>query len=85
MVRIMKIPKKKQLGSGDYDQILRRTRLSEDQLKEVLALIQTLDPNPGQSAVPDEVEYVVPDVFVSKKKWPLAGRTQSRYSPKTAH
>ena len=56
-----------QLGSGDYDQILRRTRLSEDQLKEVLALIQTLDPNPGQSAVPDEVEYVVPDVFVSKK------------------
>jgi len=56
-----------QLGSGDYSQILRRTRLKESELKEVLGLIQTLDPNPGQSAVPDSIEYVVPDVFVSKK------------------
>ena len=56
-----------QLGSGDYSQILRRTRLSEDQLKEVMGLIQTLDPNPGQNAVQQDVEYVVPDVFVSKK------------------
>lgn len=56
-----------QLGSGDYSQILRRTRLKEHELKEVLALIQTLDPNPGQTAVPDTIQYVVPDVFVSKK------------------
>ena len=56
-----------QLGSGDYSQIMRRTRLKEPELKEVLALIQSLDPNPGQSAAPDGVEYVVPDVFVSKK------------------
>jgi len=56
-----------QLGSGDFSQILRRTRLKEAQLKEVLALIQTLDPNPGRSAVPQAIEYVVPDVFVSKK------------------
>ncbi|RLA56729.1 MAG: RNA polymerase factor sigma-54 [Gammaproteobacteria bacterium] len=56
-----------QLGSRDYSQILRRTRLKEPELKEVLALIQTLDPNPGKSAVPDTIDYVVPDVFVSKK------------------
>jgi RNA polymerase sigma-54 factor len=56
-----------QLASGDFSQILRRTRLKEDQLKEVLALLQTLDPNPGQTFAPGEVEYVVPDVFVSKK------------------
>jgi len=56
-----------QLAGGDYNQILRRTRLKEWELKEVLTLIQSLDPNPGQSAAPDEVEYVVPDVFVSKK------------------
>ncbi len=56
-----------QLAAGDFKQILRRTRLKEDQLKEVLSLIQTLDPNPGQTSAPDEVEYVVPDVFVSKK------------------
>jgi RNA polymerase sigma-54 factor len=56
-----------QLGSSDYAQILRRTRLKEDELKEVLSLIQSLDPNPGYTAVPEDIEYVVPDVFVSKK------------------
>lgn len=56
-----------QLASSDYDQILRRTRLQEHELKEVLGLIQSLDPNPGHTAVPEEIEYIVPDVFVSKK------------------
>jgi RNA polymerase sigma-54 factor len=56
-----------QLASSDYGQILRRTRLKETELKEVLDLIQTLDPNPGLSAAPEEIEYIVPDVFVSKK------------------
>ncbi len=56
-----------QLGSGDFKQIMRRTRLSEEDLKEVLALIQSLDPNPGQSVAQEGTEYVVPDVFVSKR------------------
>jgi RNA polymerase sigma-54 factor len=56
-----------QLATSDFEQIQRRTRLKEPQLKEVLTLIQSLDPNPGQSAVPDEVEYIIPDVFVSKR------------------
>ncbi|GHD10103.1 RNA polymerase sigma-54 factor [Halioglobus japonicus] len=56
-----------QLASGDFSQIMRRTRLKEEQLKDVLGLIQTLDPNPGETFAPSEVEYVVPDVFVSKK------------------
>tara|TARA_R110002072_G_scaffold86030_2_gene194315 strand:- start:24340 stop:25845 length:1506 start_codon:yes stop_codon:yes gene_type:complete len=56
-----------QLASSDFGQILRRTRLDETALKQVLTLIQSLDPNPGHTAVPEEIEYVVPDVFVSKK------------------
>jgi len=56
-----------QLGNGDYIQILRRTRLKEPELRQVLNLIQSLDPNPGQSVGRDQTEYVVPDVFVSKK------------------
>ncbi len=56
-----------QLSNGDYRQVMRRTRLSESELKQVLGLIQTLDPNPGLSATADTTEYVVPDVFVSKK------------------
>ncbi|QFU74949.1 RNA polymerase factor sigma-54 [Halioglobus maricola] len=57
-----------QLASGDFTQIQRRTRLNESQLKDVLALIQTLDPNPGETYAPSDVEYVIPDVFVSKKE-----------------
>lgn len=57
-----------QLASSDFGQIMRRTRLDEQQLREVLTLIQSLDPNPGQTAVPDEVEYVIPDIFVSKRE-----------------
>ena len=56
-----------QLGNGDFAQILRRTRLKEPELKQVLGLIQSLDPNPGQSVGEDTTEYVVPDVYVSKK------------------
>ncbi|GAB5453295.1 MAG: RNA polymerase factor sigma-54 [Halioglobus sp.] len=56
-----------QLASSDFAQIQRRTRLKEHELKQVLSLIQTLDPNPGQTAGPDEVEYVIPDVFVGKR------------------
>ncbi len=56
-----------QLGSGDYKQIMRRMRLTEDQLKAVLDLIRSLDPNPGENVGDDATEYVVPDVFVSKR------------------
>lgn len=56
-----------QVATSDYAQILRRTRLKEHELKEVLALIQSLDPNPGHTAVPESIEYIVPDVFVTKK------------------
>jgi RNA polymerase sigma-54 factor len=56
-----------QLGNGDFAQILRRTRLKESELKQVLTLIQSLDPNPGQSVGEESTEYVIPDVFVSKK------------------
>ncbi|MEH6591727.1 MAG: RNA polymerase factor sigma-54 [Halioglobus sp.] len=56
-----------QLGNADFNQILRRTRLKEDELREVLDLIRTLDPSPGLSVGEDKTEYVVPDVYVSKR------------------
>jgi RNA polymerase sigma-54 factor len=57
----------KQLGSADFAQVLRRSKLKEDSLQSVLGLIRTLDPSPGLSVGEDETEYVVPDVYVSKK------------------
>ncbi len=56
------------LGNRDYAQLMRRTKLKEPQLKEVLALIQSLTPNPGEIITSDKTEYVVPDVYVKKIK-----------------
>lgn len=62
-----------QLGNGDYKQILRRTKLEEDEFTQVMALIQSLDPHPGQTVQKDNTEYIAPDVYVSKKnnRWVL--------------
>ncbi|MEX1668486.1 RNA polymerase factor sigma-54 [Zhongshania guokunii] len=56
-----------QLGNRDYNQIMRRCRLKEEQLREVIKLVQSLNPTPGDGIGADSTEYVVPDVFVSKK------------------
>jgi RNA polymerase sigma-54 factor len=55
------------LGTRDYAQLMRRTKMREPELKAVLELIQTLTPNPGQDLARDNTEYVVPDVFVTKR------------------
>ena len=54
------------LGTRDYAQLMRRTRLKEEQLKHTINLIQTLNPRPGDSVARNNTEYVVPDVFVRK-------------------
>lgn len=56
------------LGSRDFTQLMRRTKLKEPQLQEVMTLIQTLTPNPGEDISPSTTEYIVPDVFVKKIK-----------------
>jgi RNA polymerase sigma-54 factor len=55
------------LGNRDYAQLIRRSKIPESQLKDVLVLIQSLNPNPGESIGADATEYIVPDVFVSKR------------------
>lgn len=54
------------LGNRDYAQLLRRSRLKEDQLKSVLQLITALNPRPGDSVDTTEPDYVIPDVIVRK-------------------
>ncbi|WP_394249411.1 RNA polymerase factor sigma-54 [Vibrio profundi] len=60
-----------QLGNRDYKLVIKETKLKEAELREVLQLIQQLDPRPGSKITPDETEYVVPDVSVFKErgKW----------------
>ncbi len=59
------------LGNRDYNQIMRRMKLSESELREVLKLVQSLNPRPGSQITDSTPQYVVPDVFVfkNKSKW----------------
>jgi RNA polymerase sigma-54 factor len=68
------------LTNGDWAQIMRRMKLPEDELKQVLRLVQSLDPFPGKQIGADDTEYVVPDVFVRKQE----GRWTVELNPDTA-
>lgn len=55
------------LGSRDYRQLMRKTRLKENELGQAVLLIQGLNPRPGDIIASGDTEYVVPDVFVEKR------------------
>lgn len=55
------------LGSKDYRTLMRKSRLKEEELREALKLLQTLNPRPGSTIITKEPEYVIPDVSVYKK------------------
>lgn len=56
------------LGNRDYRTLQRKAKLKEDELRAVLALIQQLEPRPGNSIIQSSSEYVIPDLVVSKHK-----------------
>ncbi|GAA3570369.1 RNA polymerase factor sigma-54 [Marinobacter xestospongiae] len=68
------------LGNRDYAQLLRRSRLKEDQLRDVLALITQLNPRPGSAIDQAEPDYVIPDVIVRKHQ----GRWRVELNPEIA-
>ena len=55
------------LENRDYNQIMRRLKLKEPDLKSVLQLVQSLNPCPGELISSQTTDYIVPDVIVSKK------------------
>ncbi|MCH8501248.1 MAG: RNA polymerase factor sigma-54 [Aliidiomarina sp.] len=55
------------LGKRDYRTLAKRTRLPESKLKEVLTLLQGLNPRPGEGFSGNESDYVIPDVLVRKQ------------------
>lgn len=56
------------LGNHDYKQLMRKARLKEPQLQQVISLIQTLNPKPGAMITSSQSEYVIPDVLVRKER-----------------
>ncbi|WP_179397148.1 RNA polymerase factor sigma-54 [Marinobacter sp. ANT_B65] len=68
------------LGNRDYAQLLRRSRLKEEQLRDVLTLITGLNPRPGDIIDRTEPDYVIPDVIVRKHN----GRWRVELNPEIA-
>ena len=56
------------LGGRDYNQILRRMKISREQLQAAVAIIQTMNPRPGTAIASEPAEYITPDVIVKKHK-----------------
>ncbi|VAX09860.1 RNA polymerase sigma-54 factor RpoN [hydrothermal vent metagenome] len=68
------------LASRDYVLLARRMKINEAALKEIIQLIQTLNPRPGSQITASQPEYIVPDVFVRKVK----GQWQVELNAETA-
>lgn len=56
------------LANRDFRSLLRVTKLKEEELKEVMRLIHSLNPRPGADVLKAEQQYVIPDVTVTKVK-----------------
>jgi len=68
------------LANREYAQLTRRMKISEDELKEIVQLIQSLNPRPGSQITNAKPEYIVPDVYVSK----VNGHWQVKLNPDSA-
>jgi len=61
------------LAKRDFRQLMRQTGLDEDQVRVAVALIQQLNPRPGNAVADEPTEYITPDVFVRKvdNRWKI--------------
>lgn len=55
------------IATVDPKKLAKRLRTDETSVRGALALIKSLDPTPGANIGASDTEYVIPDVFVSKK------------------
>lgn len=56
------------LADKEYNQLSKKLKINEEELKEVLHLIQSLNPRPGSQISANQAEYIIPDVIVTKVK-----------------
>ncbi|ABV88929.1 RNA polymerase factor sigma-54 [Shewanella pealeana] len=70
------------IAGRDFRQLMRKTKLKEDELRDAITLIQTLNPRPGLAIARSKDEYVIPDVSVCKKKGRWVVELNPDYMPK---
>ncbi|NNG14344.1 MAG: RNA polymerase factor sigma-54, partial [Gammaproteobacteria bacterium] len=56
------------LAGHDYPQLMRKMKLNEADMQQVVTLIRSLNPRPGSHLSSQRTEYIVPDVYVRKHK-----------------
>jgi len=56
------------LANRDFNLLMRRMKVSEDKLRQVVEVIHTLNPRPGSQVASSTPEYIIPDVYVRKDK-----------------
>ena len=54
------------LANREYAQIMRKMKISEEDLKDVIQLVQSMNPRPGSQITSNQPEYIIPDVTVKK-------------------
>ena len=68
------------LANREYAQLMRKMKLSEEDLKDVIQLIQSMNPRPGSQITANQPEYIIPDVTVKK----MNGRWKVELNPDAA-
>jgi len=56
------------LANREFNQLMRKLKVSEDGLRDIIKLIHTLNPRPGSLINSNKTEYIIPDVYVRKEK-----------------
>ena len=56
------------LAARDYKQLMKKSEIRENTLKKAMELIRSLKPQPGAYIEAEKTEYVVPDVYVTRKR-----------------
>jgi RNA polymerase sigma-54 factor len=56
------------LACRDFNQLMRRLKLDQEKLQDIIVLIQSMNPRPGGQIHETRTEYITPDVYVRKVK-----------------
>ena len=68
------------LANRDFNQLMRKLNINEEQLKHLIQIIQSLNPRPGSQITASKAEYIIPDVIVRKIK----GKWKVELNPEAA-
>lgn len=70
------------LANRDYTQLRRNLKLPPEELQQVIHLIQSLNPRPGNSVTSSQAGYIVPDIVVKKIRGVWRAELNADVSPR---